>query len=72
MAKFGTSKNEIVLVSSNGSDKVFIYDSAEVLTLWNPYTDDVVARTIIQRVKCVEYVAEDNLVFVLSHNGGQL
>ena len=63
---------QIKLVKSNGGDKVFIYDSEEVLYLWNPYTNEIVARTLIKKVKALIYSKEEDILFVLSHEGGQL
>lgn len=37
----------IKFVKSNGGDKVYIYDSEEVLYLWNPHTNQVVAKNIV-------------------------
>ena len=42
-----TGQNGIKHVHSNGGDKVYIYDEQELLTLWNPYTNTVVATSII-------------------------
>ena len=49
---------DIFLVSSNGGDKVYIYDSEEVLYLWNPHTNQTVARSMVQKVKCIRYASE--------------
>ena len=51
---------------------MFIYDSEEVLYLWNPYTNEIVARTLIKKVKALIYSKEEDILFVLSHEGGQL
>ena len=40
-------KNEVKHVYSNGGDKIYIYDSQELLTLWNPYTNEIVATSMI-------------------------
>ena len=61
---------KIRLVKSNGGSKVFIYDSEEVLYLWSPHTNEIVARTMIQKVKTWIYSEEDDILFVLSHDGG--
>ena len=73
MAKFGTGANQIQLVHSNGSDRIFVYDTAEVLSVWNPYTNDILGRTIIQKVRCLEYAPDaGSILYALSHNGSQL
>lgn len=40
-------RRSIKFVESNGGDKVYIYDSEDVLFLWNPHTRQIVAKTII-------------------------
>ena len=44
------SSRQIHFVLSNGGDKVYIYDSEEVLYLWNPHTRQTLARSLIQKV----------------------
>ncbi len=51
-------KNEVRHVHSNGGDKVYIYDSQELLTLLNPYTNEIVATSMIVQVKCLSYAAD--------------
>lgn len=65
------SQNEIftniTLVSSNRSDKIFVYDDiAEILMLWNPYKNEIVAKNTLKGVKSIEYTANDDLVYVLA------
>lgn len=62
----------VKFVESNNGDKVYVYDSEDVLYLWNPHTKQIVARTIIQGVRTVVYSPEDDTLFVLSHGGSQL
>ena len=64
------TQRQIELVKSNGGDKVFIYDSEQILSLWNPHTNQIVSTSLVRNVKGIEYSPEDDILFVLSHNGG--
>ena len=65
---------QIRLVHTDGSDKVYIYDSEEVLYLWNPQINKVTNRCVISKVRAMvcNSEASQNTLYVLSHDGGQL
>ena len=53
-------------MSSNGSDKVFIYDDiSEALLLWYPYTNETVTKTTLKAVKAIKFAPENNIIYVL-------
>ena len=65
IAKF-IRDNNVTLVSSNGSDKFFIYDDiSEALLLWYPYTNETVTKTTLKAVKAIKFAPENNIIYVL-------